>query len=114
MNILQHLLIFLIRLYQRLLSPMWLTLVGPSSCCRFNPSCSQYALECVRLHGSLVGSWLALRRLARCHPWGASGDDPPPGRIEECRVPHEEFNAAVPGALSETARNRTEGICHGS
>jgi putative membrane protein insertion efficiency factor len=63
---------WLIRAYQLALSP----LLGPR--CRFYPSCSQYALEAVRAHGSLHGSWLALRRLLRCHPWHAGGYDPVP------------------------------------
>lgn len=62
----------LIRLYQWLVSP-WL---GPR--CRFHPSCSQYALEAISAHGALRGSWLALRRLARCHPWHPGGYDPVP------------------------------------
>jgi uncharacterized protein len=65
----------LIRAYQLLLSP----LLGPS--CRYLPSCSSYAAEAIATHGSLRGSWLALRRLLRCHPWGGSGYDPvPPAR----------------------------------
>ena len=63
---------FLLRAYQLLLSP----LLGPR--CRFYPSCSQYALEAVHTHGSMRGCLLALRRLSRCHPWGAGGYDPVP------------------------------------
>jgi putative membrane protein insertion efficiency factor len=48
--------------------------------CRFVPSCSAYAADAVRTHGALGGSWLALRRLARCHPLGAHGFDPVPRR----------------------------------
>jgi putative membrane protein insertion efficiency factor len=62
----------LIRAYQLTLSP----LLGPR--CRFYPSCSQYAMEAVGQYGALRGSWLALRRLARCHPWHAGGYDPVP------------------------------------
>ncbi|HEY8259489.1 MAG TPA: membrane protein insertion efficiency factor YidD [Gemmatimonadales bacterium] len=62
----------LIRVYQRVLSP----LLPPS--CRFYPSCSQYALEAVSRHGALKGSWLAARRLARCHPFHPGGFDPVP------------------------------------
>jgi len=62
----------LIRAYQRLISP----LLGPR--CRFYPSCSQYALEAVNMHGAARGSWLALRRLARCHPFHPGGYDPVP------------------------------------
>ena len=62
----------LIRGYQRFLSPA----LPPS--CRFHPSCSQYALEAVTRYGALRGSWLAARRLARCHPFHPGGFDPVP------------------------------------
>lgn len=62
----------LVRLYQIALSP----LLGGQ--CRFAPSCSHYATEALERHGALRGGWLTLRRLARCHPWGGSGDDPVP------------------------------------
>lgn len=65
-------LIALVRFYQLCISPF----TAPS--CRFTPTCSQYALGALRKHGPLKGSWLALRRLARCHPWGGSGYDPVP------------------------------------
>lgn len=61
-----------IRIYQLTLSP-WL---GPA--CRFEPSCSRYAAEAVERHGALRGGWLALRRVARCHPLGDHGFDPVP------------------------------------
>jgi len=61
-----------IRAYQAVLSP-WL---GPA--CRFDPSCSEYAIEAVSRHGTLRGSWLALRRIGRCHPLGGFGYDPVP------------------------------------
>ncbi|MEI6454308.1 MAG: membrane protein insertion efficiency factor YidD [Actinomycetes bacterium] len=48
---------------------------GHPSACRFEPSCSTYALEAIEIHGSLRGSWLAMRRLGRCHPLGPSGID---------------------------------------
>lgn len=60
--------------YRYTLSP----LLGPR--CRYLPTCSDYAREALLLHGALRGSWLTLRRLARCHPYGGSGYDPvPPG-----------------------------------
>ena len=51
---------------------------GRPSPCRFDPSCSAYALEALERHGALRGSWFTLRRLLRCHPWGGMGFDPVP------------------------------------
>ncbi|MCI9043313.1 MAG: membrane protein insertion efficiency factor YidD [Muribaculaceae bacterium] len=65
-------LILPIRFYQAAISPML-----PQSC-RFYPSCSAYAIEALRRHGPFKGSWLAARRILRCHPWGGSGYDPVP------------------------------------
>ena len=66
------LLILPIRFYRHFISPF-----TPASC-RFTPTCSQYAVEALRKHGPLRGSWLTLRRLLRCHPLGGSGYDPVP------------------------------------
>jgi len=66
-------LIALLRGYKRWLSP----LLGPR--CRFVPSCSEYAMQAVALHGAGRGGWLALRRIARCHPLHPGGHDPVPG-----------------------------------
>src|SRR5208282_6765925 len=68
-----RLLMLLLTGYRSFISP----LLGPR--CRFYPSCSAYALEAVQLHGALRGSWLAARRLSRCHPFHAGGLDPVPG-----------------------------------
>ncbi len=68
-----RLLLVLIRGYQRAISP----LLPPS--CRYAPTCSQYAIEAIAGHGVLRGSWLALKRLGRCHPGRAGGYDPVPG-----------------------------------
>jgi hypothetical protein len=73
-----RLLRFLIRTYQCTLSPLFGFLAGPNSGCRFTPTCSAYFLEAVETHGVLEGSWLGLKRLARCHPWGGAGYDPVP------------------------------------
>ncbi len=71
-------LVFLIRVYQTLLSP----LLGPR--CRFYPSCSHYAVEAIRRHGAWRGSGLALRRLLRCHPLHPGGYDPVPDAQPDC------------------------------
>ena len=62
----------LISIYQRLISP----LVGP--CCRFHPTCSEYAKEALEGHGLVMGIWLTIKRLSKCHPLGGSGFDPVP------------------------------------
>lgn len=66
----------LVRFYQVAISP-W---TPPS--CRYTPTCSAYALEAIRLHGAAEGGWLALKRLASCHPWGGHGYDPVPLRLK--------------------------------
>ena len=71
----KHLLIALIRAWRFAVSPLY------GQVCRYHPSCSAYALEAVTVHGSGRGTWLAARRVARCHPWAAGGYDPvPPSR----------------------------------
>jgi len=74
----QYILIFGVRLYRWVLSPAKIFLFGPLGRCRFTPTCSEYALEAIRTHGTLDGSWLALKRIVRCHPWGDCGPDPVP------------------------------------
>ncbi|WP_370250223.1 membrane protein insertion efficiency factor YidD [Nocardioides sp.] len=70
----KYLLIGLLRAYRFAISPLY------GDVCRYWPTCSAYALEAVQVHGSLRGSWLAGRRLLRCHPWAPGGVDkvPPP------------------------------------
>ncbi len=75
MTPLAHVLALPVRAYRTVLSP-WL-----GHGCRFQPTCSAYALEALETHGGIRGSWLALRRIARCHPLGGAGHDPvPPAR----------------------------------
>ena len=70
--VLARLMIGLVRLYQRLLSP----LIG--NVCRFEPSCSRYAVACLEGHGALRGGLLSVVRVCKCHPFHAGGYDPPP------------------------------------
>ena len=72
MSIVNKIFISLIRFYQKVISPM----TPPS--CRFYPSCSQYAVEAIQKHGAIKGSYLAIRRLSKCHPFHHGGHDPVP------------------------------------
>jgi uncharacterized protein len=77
----KYVLIGLLRAYRALISPLY------GQVCRYHPSCSAYALEAVERHGSLRGSWLAARRLGRCHPWAAGGYDPVPSTAPSTEPP---------------------------
>ena len=70
-------LLALVGLYRLLISP-WL-----GNNCRFQPSCSKYALEALREHGAFRGGWLTIKRIGRCHPWGGSGYDPVPKKNDD-------------------------------
>ncbi len=70
-------LIQLVRFYRLAISP-WL-----GSNCRYDPTCSSYAIEALQVHGFLKGTWLAIKRIGRCHPWGSSGYDPVPKVTED-------------------------------
>jgi putative membrane protein insertion efficiency factor len=65
-------LVLLVRFYQVCISPL------KPPCCRFTPTCSAYALQALRKHGPFKGTYLAVRRILRCHPWGGHGYDPVP------------------------------------
>ena len=80
---LQWIFIAIVRLYQLVLSPI----LGPR--CRFQPTCSSYAIDAIKLHGGLKGGWLAIKRITRCHPWGGHGFDPVPG-MKMTGVEHKE------------------------
>jgi putative membrane protein insertion efficiency factor len=71
-KIIKALFIFLIRFYQVAISP------HTPAACRFTPTCSQYAIEALRKYGVIKGSFLAIKRILRCNPWGGSGYDPVP------------------------------------
>ena len=69
------------RVVRRLLRGYQFLRAGRPSPCRYLPTCSDYALEAIEVHGAVRGGWLSLRRLGRCHPWGGHGHDPvPPAR----------------------------------
>lgn len=71
-KLLSKLFILLIRFYQLSISPM----LGQN--CRYDPTCSQYAIEALKKHGVLKGGWLGIKRISSCHPWGGHGHDPVP------------------------------------
>ncbi len=72
MSPLAHVLSWLVKGYRLTLSP-WL-----GNSCRYDPTCSAYALEALQRHGGIKGGWLAAKRIGRCHPWGGSGVDDVP------------------------------------
>ena len=80
MNLLQHSLVWAIRVYRCTVSPAQLYLFGATAGCRFTPTCSVYAMEAIATHGALAGSGLTLKRLVRCHPWGGCGHDAVPAK----------------------------------
>ena len=86
------LLIGLVRAYQLLVSP----LLGPT--CRYYPSCSAYAVQALQVHGAFRGTWLAARRLLRCHPWSPGGVDHVPPRRGHG---HDEASPAASPARAE-------------
>lgn len=71
----RHPLIWFVRFWRRFISPVY------GDVCKFHPTCSAYGLEALQLHGSVKGSWLTLRRIARCHPWSDGGVDYVPGSL---------------------------------
>lgn len=79
-----------IRGYQLAISP-W-----TPDACRYTPTCSSYALVALEQHGVLRGGWMALRRIGRCHPWGASGYDPVPADAARDRVEQLEVASGAP------------------
>jgi len=76
-NLPRNVLILFLMAYRKAVSPLY------GQVCRFFPSCSAYALEAITVHGAVKGSWLAVRRLARCHPWNSGGVDHVPAGHRE-------------------------------
>jgi putative membrane protein insertion efficiency factor len=80
MNVAQHLLTAALRGYRLLLSPLVTAVFSPLGFgCRFQPTCSRYAIAAIETHGAMRGTLLAVWRICRCHPFGGSGNDPVPG-----------------------------------
>ena len=75
----QIIIIIIIKGYQRFISP----LLGSN--CRFNPTCSSYAIQAVEQHGIIKGSWLAMKRIGKCHPLNKGGDDPVPPIVKHSK-----------------------------
>jgi len=101
MTLLSKVLIAPIRLYQRWISPAF-----PPTC-RFYPSCSAYAVRALEIHGPVVGLYLAIRRLLRCHPWTPGGIDqvPPKGKWSSTPTPYDPDEDQIDS--NHTQRNRT-------
>ena len=100
MNLAQHVLTALLKLYQLAISPVLTAAFSPAGACRFTPTCSAYALEAIQSHGALTGVWLTARRLARCHPWGGCGHDPvPPRTAHSCCTAHSAAAASAKGLV---------------
>jgi len=78
------LLVALVRFYQLVISPMKNALLGPGGCCRFYPTCSQYSIESLKVHGFWLGGYYSLRRILRCHPFHAGGWDPVKPQKQVC------------------------------
>ena len=95
------LLVLLVRLYQRTLSPALPVFLGPGCGCRFTPTCSHYAIGALRTHGALYGTWLAVVRLLKCTPLHPGGEDPVPANRSRplCR-PVSPLTSSRPRSLS--------------
>ena len=79
--------IWLVKFYQAAVSPYL------GSNCRYTPTCSQYTVEALRMHGLFTGGWLAIKRITSCHPWGGHGYDPVPTKEElKKRIPYKKIS----------------------
>jgi putative membrane protein insertion efficiency factor len=93
-----------IRFYQRFISP------GLSPSCRFEPTCSSYAVEALQQHGAARGSWMAIRRIGRCHPWHRGGYDPVPPARERHR--HSGSSSTVIPTVSGSVKPEQPSVVH--
>ena len=92
----------LVRFYQGAISPFF------PSACRFTPTCSNYMFEAVKVHGPFKGTWLGLKRIGSCHPWGRHGYDPvpPKGGCDS----HDHSHDAPSERIEETTRKSNDSI----
>lgn len=100
----EKILILLVRFYQIFISAPLHFLTGPFGGCRFEPTCSQYFIEAVLVHGPLKGTGMGVWRIMRCQPWGGEGLDPVPG--------WEEYVEKNPGAAYIGRRKRASSCSH--
>jgi uncharacterized protein len=98
----KYVLMGLLKAYRLVISPLY------GQVCRYHPSCSAYALRAVEVHGAVRGSWLAARRLARCHPWTPGGYDPVPGTPEH----EEEMRDRAARATTLKTLDQSVGLTH--
>ncbi|MFN5579472.1 MAG: membrane protein insertion efficiency factor YidD [Akkermansiaceae bacterium] len=84
-GIVSKILILFIRFYQLAIAPWLRFMAGGNGMCRHDPSCSHYGIEALKIHGPIKGSWLILKRLLRCHPWGTHGYDPVPKKHQPAK-----------------------------
>ncbi|MDT7548734.1 MAG: uncharacterized protein QOE84_1128 [Actinomycetota bacterium] len=104
MSLVARALVAVVTAYRRLLSP----LLGPR--CRFAPSCSAYTVQALTEHGALRGGWLAVRRIARCHPFHPGGHDPvPPGRSSSATMLSERTTPRAGGSAAAVPLTRRLG-----
>lgn len=103
----------LILFYQKAISPVIHAIGGPASGCRFEPTCSRYFLQAVELHGAIKGSWLGVKRIGRCHPWGGTGLDPVPLPLSktphDCSC-HKATKREIEPPSSESSSTKTQGF----
>lgn len=95
LNIPRSLLLIVIRVYQLSLSPAQTYFLGVNGGCRYTPSCSNYAMDALREHGAVAGSFLAARRICRCHPWGGCGHDPVPPKTQKAPFKLKNLGAGI-------------------
>lgn len=99
-----RILTLLVRFYQLAISPYF-----PSSC-RYNPTCSHYAIDALKKHGPLKGSWLAIKRIGRCHPWAKGGYDPVPPKQHKEDSHLSEYQVVDSILVGRTSKNSIKSL----